>query len=182
MKKLTILCGKLLYPSLIVSKLVLGLKKARSFQKIGKWWLETILGQIWRLWRLAHPWAPLGAGHSPREIDHKKWPIPPHIQEELILFLFNSTNDVSIDDISQHRQHPWWCAFLKLVYFLALRTRNLACFVAKLRLFWCTFTGLKNPEVYQYWQISGMDVSLIFSNRTNKKHFFRWWRTDACKD
>ena len=36
-EKLTILCGTLLYPSLIVSKLVLGLKKARSFQKIGKW-------------------------------------------------------------------------------------------------------------------------------------------------
>ena len=112
MKKLTILCGTLLYPSPIVSKLVLGLKKARSFQEIGKWWLETILGQIWRLWRLArppeHPWG-RGILHGKLTTRNGQYLHIYKIQEELIPFQFNSTNNVSIADISQHRKHRRWC-------------------------------------------------------------------------
>ena len=50
----------------------------------------------------------------------------------------------------------------KLVYFVAIRTRNFAYlanfgyFVAKLCTSWCTYTGLNNMVVYQNWKISGM--------------------------
>ena len=99
------------------------------------------------------------------------------------MYVCSTTNTLSRESYTKNipPEHSSYQS-LPLVYFLAYRTQNVGllwpirahfgCFVAKLRILWCTFTGLNNA-VQKLTNVRYAPECLIWSS-TNISPLFSW--------